>query len=177
MSKTKSLKTAVFLIYIFLGIFLAFVRPSSVSATCVRYTINSTSSMCLTGTHCPAPIDHLCCDSMAECDLQNPFCGGPGGSSYIKTAIGCLRVSDPTYFVNQILGWGITLAAGIAFLVLIYGGFLIATSTGDANRVKMGQQYLLSALAGLVLIAISTLLLNFIGVKILGINPFGFVNP
>jgi len=81
---------------------------------------------------------------------------------------------DPKQLVSQLLGWGVGIGGGIAFLMIIFAGFQMATASGDPKRVKAAQELLTSALAGLILIVLSVVLLNFIGVSILGINLLGF---
>jgi hypothetical protein len=125
----------------------------------------------LDANRCSAPIDYLCCDSQAECDLYNPYCYR-GGYLGIQTALGCLVTSEPKYMLGQLYRWAIIIGASVSFLVIIYGGFTIVTSGGDVKRVAQGREFLVAALTGLALIILSILILNFIGVKIF--NLLGF---
>lgn len=104
------------------------------------------------------------------------LCDPPGGTlgTGVESAIGCLAAGDPKLFISQLLGWGVGIGGGIAFLMIIFAGFQMATASGDPKRVKAAQELLTSALAGLILIVLSLVLLNFIGVKILGLNILGF---
>lgn len=63
---------------------------------------------------------------------------------------------------------------GIAFLLIIYAGFLIMTATGDPKRIQAGQELLTSAISGLILLVLSVFVLKFIGIDILGLCKFGF---
>lgn len=45
------------------------------------------------------------------------------------------------------------------------------TASGNPERIKQGQDLMTSAVAGLLLIILSTFILNFIGVDILGVFP------
>lgn len=150
-------------------------------------TCGGTSEPCCPGETC---LDDLICVPTAagsrcvgqsQCNLlpggcpqPEIFCGEPGS---IRTAIGCIHASDPVAFVNQIIGWALGIGSGAGFLTIVYGGFLITTAAGDVNRLKAGQQVVFSALAGLALIAIAVVLLNFVGVNILRLDLFGFSNP
>ncbi len=100
----------------------------------------------------------------------SPLCDSLGAN----TAIGCLMAGDPKTFISQILSWGVGLGSGIAFLMIIFSSFQIVTASGDPKRVKAGQELLTSAISGLVLIVLSIVLLNFIGVSVLGLQNFGF---
>lgn len=96
------------------------------------------------------------------------------GKSGIRTALGCLITGDAKTFVGQILTWAVGIAGAVAFLVLVYAGFMIVTASGDPKRVKAGQELIGAALGGLVLIVLSLVLLNFLGVKILNLDLLGF---
>lgn len=87
------------------------------------------------------------------------------------TAIGCIP-SDPGAFVSQFLGVGIGIAGGVAFLLIIFGGFQILTSAGNPEQLNAGRELVSSAIAGLLLIIFSVFILRIIGVNILGIPEF-----
>lgn len=90
----------------------------------------------------------------------------------INTAIGCVPVlanDNGKSFANFLLKWGIGVGSGIAFLLILYSGFMIMTSTGNPERLKAGQELLTSAISGILLLIFSIFLLNLIGVNILGI--------
>lgn len=70
-------------------------------------------------------------------------------------------------FYGFILKWAIGIAGGIAFLLIVYAGFTIMTSSGNPDRLKAGQELLTSAIEGLVLLILCVFILNLIGVKIL----------
>lgn len=94
------------------------------------------------------------------------LCNGTG----INTAIGCIdALSTPDKFANDILKWAIGVGSGIAFLLILYGGFMVMSSAGNPDRLKAGQELLTSAISGLILLIFCVFILNFIGIKILGI--------
>lgn len=95
----------------------------------------------------------------------------------IYTAIGCVPVlgaNGQTDFLSFVLKWAVGVGGGIAFLLIIYGGFMVMSSSGNPERLKAGQELLTSAIAGLILLIFSVFILKFIGVDILGLNKFGF---
>ena len=93
----------------------------------------------------------------------------------IQTAIGCIHVlTSPEVFLGEILKWAIGIGGGIAFLLMLYAGFMIMTAAGNPERLKAGQELLTSAISGLILIIFSVFILKFIGVDILGLDAFGF---
>lgn len=70
--------------------------------------------------------------------------------------------------------WAVGIGGGIAFLLIVYAGFMIMTSAGNPERLKAGQELLTSALSGLILLIFSVFVLRFIGIDILGLGAFGF---
>ena len=93
------------------------------------------------------------------------ICGGNG----VDTAIGCIPINDQTELVGFFLRWAIGIGGGVAFLLLIFAGFQIVTSSGNPERLKAGQQLLISAISGLILLIFSVFILKTIGVDILKI--------
>jgi hypothetical protein len=97
----------------------------------------------------------------------------PLNGNCIETAIGCIPVlGGQEEFLGFILRWAIGIAGGIAFLLIVYAGFMIMSSQGNPERLKAGQELLTSAISGLVLLVLSVFILNIIGVKILQIPGF-----
>jgi hypothetical protein len=104
-------------------------------------------------------------------DITSIYCSDVGT---IRTALGCIRASDPQALITQLVRWAIGIAAGAAIFTIAYSGFLITTAGGDVKKVNEGKNWLVTSLLGLLLISIAMLLLNFIGVRILGLQDFGF---
>ena len=97
---------------------------------------------------------------------------GPNG---IDTAIGCIPVlGGQEEFLGFLLKWAIGVGSGIAFLLILYAGFMIMTAAGNPERLKAGQELITSAISGLVLLIFSIFVLRFIGIDILGLDQFGF---
>lgn len=99
-------------------------------------------------------------------NLKDGFRENVGNSSW--TALGCIS-TDPQGFVAWLLEKVIGIAGGIVFLLILYGGFQILTSTGDPEKLTNGKEIIVSAIAGLLMIVFSVLLLKIIGVDILKI--------
>lgn len=79
---------------------------------------------------------------------------------------------DPAKFVEGIFGCGISLVGGIAILFIIYGGFVLLTSSGDPSRVRMGKEYVTYSIIGLLLAIFSLVILQIMGFDILQIPGF-----
>lgn len=54
--------------------------------------------------------------------------------------------------VGSIVSWVMILAGVIAFFYLVYSGFVYLTAGGNADAAKKGQQGIINALIGLVII-------------------------
>jgi hypothetical protein len=104
------------------------------------------------------------------CDVETgePDLDGTG----ILTAIGCIPANDTNELTAFILRWALGIGGGIAFLFIIYSGFMITTSAGNPERVQAGKELLTAAIAGLMLIIFSVFLLDIIGVRILRLPGF-----
>jgi len=97
----------------------------------------------------------------------DPFC--PGGDTHIDTAIGCIPITNGNVFVEWLFPRLLGIMGGIAFLLMIYGGFLVITSGGNQEKLQAGQETITSAIAGLVFTIFSLFILELIGIEILHI--------
>lgn len=79
-------------------------------------------------------------------------------------------LSDRTKtIVNLAVNFGIGIAGGVAFLMLIYGGFKFIFSLGNPENIQQGREFITSAIIGLLVIVFSVFLLRLIGISILGL--------
>jgi hypothetical protein len=103
---------------------------------------------------------------------NNAACTACAAQGHAWTAIGCIP-TDPSGLLETLLRFGIGLAGGIAFLLIILGGFQMMTSAGNPEGLNAGRELVGSAVTGLILIIFSVFLLRVIGYDILGIPGFG----
>ncbi|OGM10793.1 hypothetical protein A2Z22_02815 [Candidatus Woesebacteria bacterium RBG_16_34_12] len=125
----------------------------------------------LAPTNTPVPITNT--PTPAATPTSNLRCQPAGfpRDSGIYTAVGCIPIftgdsNDVNPFFNFVLSWAIGIAGGIAFILILYAGFMIITSSGHPEKLQAGKELLTAAIAGLLLIIFSTFLLHFIGVRI-----------
>jgi len=100
----------------------------------------------------------------------DPFNGCTGNK--INTALGCVPVTIGE-FVPWLLNILFGIAGGIAFLLMVYGFILVATSGGDEKKVAGAKETITSAIVGLLVCIFSIFILRLITVNILkipGIN-------
>lgn len=97
-------------------------------------------------------------------------CMGAGTATW--TAFGCIQ-TDPQQFIGEVLRIGVGLGGGIAFLLILFGGFQILTSAGNPEQLQAGRELVTSAITGLLLVIFSIFILRIIGYNIFGIPGFG----
>ncbi len=100
-----------------------------------------------------------------------PFCDP--ATQLCHTAIGDISYDitpgTPNGFFDKIVTLSVGFGGAIALLLMIYGFYIITTSSGMPDKIKEGQQIISSAASGLVMIVLSVFLLNLIGIKIIGL--------
>lgn len=96
----------------------------------------------------------------------------PGETNAIKTAIGCIH-TNPADLVADVLKFAIGIGGGLAFLMMLLGAFQMLTSAGNPETLAAGKDRLTSAVIGLLFVIFAVLLLQIIGMDILGIPGFG----
>jgi hypothetical protein len=173
-------------IVLIISFFLLFITALSgrASAACVNYDVTLTCERCVDTN--PA----ICCDRIDECanvpaadsissicdyitdPTDNGYCTRCYTQGNVWTALGCLP-ANPSDLINYLLTFGIGIAGGIAFLLILVGGFQIMTSTGNPEQLNAGKELVGSAVTGLILIIFSVFLLKVIGYDILRIPRFG----
>lgn len=115
-------------------------------------------------------IGTVACSCQCVPDPNNP--PPQPSDACIETAIGPVcGLDNPANFVSWFLKFALGLAGGIAFILIILGGFQILMSSGEPEKIKAGQELITSAIAGLLLIVFSVFILRIIGVEVLKIFP------
>jgi len=104
------------------------------------------------------------------CDTYPP----PNGDGKITkedtcpTALGDLK-PELGPFAQKILTIGASLAGAIALIIMVIGAIRVLTSGGDPKNVAAGREMIIAAVAGLLFLIFSFLILRFIGVDIIGL--------
>ena len=98
-------------------------------------------------------------------------------SGKIASAIGCIPVNNTAEFVGYLLRWSMGIAGGIAFILIVYAGFIIVTSAGSPQKIQAGKELLTAAVTGLMVLIFGAFILEFIGFTILNIPGFGGESP
>lgn len=69
-------------------------------------------------------------------------------------------------YVTKIYNWGLGIAVSVSALILIFAGYLYATSQGNQDSIKTAKDLIIGVLTGLVVIILAGVILrNIIGIK------------
>lgn len=91
---------------------------------------------------------------------KNPCPGGTSGSC--KTAIGNIP-TDPPAFVGKILTIALSLAGALALIIMVIGAIKVLMSANDPQKVANGRDMIIGAVAGLLFLIFSVLILRYLG--------------
>lgn len=92
---------------------------------------------------------------------------------YHYTMIGCIS-TQPGDFTNFIISkLIIPIVGGIAFLYLLYGAGIVATSQTDPEKLNYGKRIIYGAIVGLIFVLLSTFVIRFIAVDVFKLPGFG----
>ena len=67
-------------------------------------------------------------------------------------------------YVNRILTWLMPIVGGLAFLMLIYAGYLYMTSQGNPDNINLAKEILIGVIVGVILLFGIRLILGEIGI-------------
>lgn len=93
--------------------------------------------------------------------VTSDICNGPFDDEQ-KAAAGCGTQKNAGTVANTVIGVVLGFMGVIAVGVMIYGGFLFLTSSGDAGKVKKGQDAIKYGLIGLVVSLLAYAIVAFV---------------
>src|SRR3989344_2895450 len=95
---------------------------------------------------------------------ENEFTSGrnPCTPEGCETAFGNIP-TDITKFAGKVLSIALGIAGGIALILLVYGSIRVLTSTGNPQNVAAGRDIIVAAIAGLLFLIFSVLILRALG--------------
>lgn len=89
----------------------------------------------------------------------------------LSTDIGSIPCT-PTGFATSLYGIGLSFIGVVALLFIVYGGFLILTSQGDAYQVRRGKSYITYSIIGVVLAVGGYALYQILAIDVIKIPGF-----
>jgi hypothetical protein len=90
----------------------------------------------------------------------------------IWTALGCIP-ANPVTIVQTVVKIGLSIAGGVAILMVLAAGFMLSTSQGDPKKTTEAREMITSAVIGLLFIIFSITILQFVGVSVFQLPGFG----
>ncbi len=90
----------------------------------------------------------------------------------VATDLGCLP-NDPIGFIQKFYGIGLSLIGMVGLLFLVIGGYHILTSGGNPERLQKGKDYIVYAIAGILLAVFGFVFIQFVAGPVLHIPGFG----
>lgn len=143
---------------------------------CPGYGVGGVPAKCCAPGKCPPPLSNVPppnspCDTLTSANQQSACQKCMIDTKKVWTAIGCIEATS-TGLINTFLPFGIGIAGGIAFLLILFGALQMMMSSGNPEKLNAGKELVTAAITGLLLIIFSIFLLQLIGVKILRIPGF-----
>ncbi|MBN1374414.1 hypothetical protein JW962_03735 [Candidatus Dojkabacteria bacterium] len=78
-------------------------------------------------------------------------------------------ITDPNEFVRKAITIAVSVAGIVALVYVVLGGYKFLISSGDSNKYQEAIQTIMYAVVGLVVVAMSGLVINYVG-KVLGLK-------
>lgn len=85
-----------------------------------------------------------------------------GNDVACETVCGCRNVNVFISLLVKAANWFMGLVGAAALVIFVYGGFMMLTSGGVAERVDTGKKALMAAVVGLAIIFSAQLLMRFV---------------
>ncbi|MBI4099629.1 hypothetical protein HY440_01335 [Candidatus Microgenomates bacterium] len=176
--------------------------PGGVSCSSPLLAVQGQTPTCPPNTSWSGDIGKTCCvDSSGKCasndqvkctsDIYDTYRPGFGcysskaaGSSWefanicdnqtvgVQTAIGCIPTDKPEDFLTFIFRFVLGISGAVILIMFIITSYNILTSAGNPEKLQGAKENLISIFSGLILIGFSLLLLQAIGLDILGLPTF-----
>lgn len=83
------------------------------------------------------------------------------------------QTKTTTQLVTTVIGWVIFVAGVLAFFYLVYSGILYVTAAGNPEQAKKGQQGLINAVIGIIVIVLAYVILTAVAGTASGDAPIG----
>ena len=122
--------------------------------------------ICSKGCGCNGP-GGSCSQTSAANYAPAPVCGTNGDKC--DTALGPIP-TDPAGLSKALFSIVLSLAGGIAVLLIIFSGYRIVAAQGNPEHLQGAREQLTAAIVGLIFVILAFSILKFIGVDLLSLN-------
>lgn len=90
----------------------------------------------------------------------------------LDTDLGKIPCKSAAEFATSLYGIGLSFIGVVGLLFIVYGGFLILTSQGNAEQVGRGKQYITYSIIGVVLAIAGYALYQILAIDVIKIPGF-----
>lgn len=94
---------------------------------------------------------------------NSPLCSEYANDPDLWNAAGCGTTTSAETFANNIISVVISLIGLVAIGVMIFGGIMYVTSTGDAAKVQRAKHIIMYGLIGLLVVLLAYAIVLFVG--------------
>jgi len=98
--------------------------------------------------------------------VTSDLCNDPNLDQAQKDAAGCGQQKDAGAVASAVIEVALGFIGVVAVGVVIYGGFLFLMSSGDAGKVKRGQDAIKYGLIGLVVSILAYAIVKFVSMAL-----------
>lgn len=89
--------------------------------------------------------------------------------------LGCVNAAEPNNIINTVLRCALALMSLLVVLRIMQGALYMQSVDGfDPERIKEGRDIIVSALIAILVLILSAVILNFLGINILNLSGQGF---
>ena len=97
---------------------------------------------------------------------------GPCTNGVCQTAIGNINTKSPSSIISIILSALLGIGGLLAIFLIIRSGYKLMFSQGNPEQVQAARDELVAAIVGLMFIVLSLILIQFLGLDLLGLPTF-----
>lgn len=108
----------------------------------------------------------------------SPQTANPCSTKTYKDQSGSIIKAQPNMprCINQIYRWSLGVVGILAILMVVYGGYLVMLSAGNAEQATKGKEMIFSAIVGMLILFTAYLILNTINPDLVRLEVRGILD-
>ena len=106
-------------------------------------------------------------NTFADVTIPSDICNDAAIDPDLQKAAGCETTETAPDIAIRIINVVLTMVGLLAVGVIVYGGIVYATSTGDANKIRKAHHTILYGVIGLVVSLMAFAIVTFVNASIL----------
>ena len=101
------------------------------------------------------------CEQTSDCKMKDFICDPETKKCVIQVA-NFLQTADPNVVIGRVIKYIIGLSGTLALVMFMFGGIQWITSSGNPEKIKKGQNYMLWSAIGLIFTLTAYIFVNFV---------------